>query len=76
MDTYQFDRGAQTARSGVDGYKNGLDALLGFADKPDPSMLIDASLKLRKGDQHVTAGLKQINARRGIYNLRPIPVQD
>jgi hypothetical protein len=77
MNTDQFDRGAKTARSGVDGYKNGLDALLRFAHNPDDaSKLIDAMLKLREGDRRVTVGLKQINARRGIYKLKPIPVQD
>lgn len=77
MNTDQFHRGAKTVRSGVDGYKRGLNALFAFADNPDAvGKLLEATVKLRMGDQHVTAGLKQINARRRVYNLKPIPVQD
>jgi hypothetical protein len=77
MNTDQFDNAANTALSGVDGYRDGLRALFAFADNPDAvGKAIEASLKLREGDRRVFAGLKQINARRGIYNLKPIPVQD
>jgi hypothetical protein len=39
-----------------------------------PSKLIEARNKLQEGDQSVAQCLREINARRRIYGLRPIPV--
>jgi hypothetical protein len=77
MNTDQFERGAKTVRSGVGRYERGLNAVFAFAENPDAvGKIIEATVNLRVGDQHVTAGLKQINARRRVYNLKPIPVRD
>jgi hypothetical protein len=74
MNTDHFDDQAATAWYGVDRYKSGLNALLVYLDNPVPSKLIEARNKLQEGDQTVSQGLREINARRRIYGLRPIPV--
>lgn len=75
MNTDHFDDQATTAWYGVDRYKSGLNALLAYIDNPAPSKLIEARDKLQEGDQTVTQGLREINARRRVYNLPPLPVR-
>jgi hypothetical protein len=76
MNTDHFDDQATTAWSGVDRYKSGLNAMLAYIDNPAPSKLIEARDKLQEGDQSVSQGLREINARGRVYNLKPLPVRE
>lgn len=74
MDTDHFDDQAQTAWTGVDRIKSGLNALMAYIDDPRPTKIIEARDKLNEGDATAREGLRGINRRRHVYGLRALKV--
>jgi hypothetical protein len=74
MDTDHFDDQAQTAWTGVDRIKSGLNALMAYIDDPRPTKIIEARDKLNEGDATAREGLRGINRRRHVYGLRALTV--
>ena len=73
-DTEHFDDQAVQAWGGVDEVKSGLNALLAYIDNPRPSKIIEARNKLDEGDAAAREGLRGINRRRHVYELRALKV--
>lgn len=72
MDTDHFDDQAERAWYGVDRLKSGLNALLAFVDKPQPTKLIEARDKIKEGSVASELGVREINGRRHVYGLPPV----
>ncbi len=70
MDTHHFDDQAALGFYAINRYKSGLNATLAYIDNPRPSKVIEARNKLQDGHASATEAMKQINARRHVYNLK------